>query len=289
VIAKLANTIDKDLWINIPVKATDDYVRQAAKLFASQLEPGRKIYIEYSNELWAYWAHVDAMWNLDRAKADPAVTKGDPWGQSAQEAGKRLVEISNIFKQEFGATRFASQVKPVLGALVAGASWGEIALQFIQDKFGPVSNYISGMAIGDYVGVINDFQPIDDNNLTLDKLFAWGNNFIDTQLATWIKDNKAVADKFSIPLHSYEGGQAFVASNGMNEALKRQAQDDPRMGDMYKHLVRSWTTLSGGGIWGNFATASQYGMFGFWGLLQNINQTSSVKYDAVKQLINETV
>jgi hypothetical protein len=289
VIAKLANTVDKDLWINIPVMATDDYIHQAAKLFASQLEPGRKIYVEYSNELWAYWAHVDAMWNLNHAKADPAITKTDPWGQSAQAAGKRLVEIGNIFKQEFGATRFASQVRPTLGALVAGASWGDIALQYVQDHYGPVTNYISGMAIGDYVGVINDFAPIDDNTLTLDKLFAWANNWIDTQLATWVKDNKAVADKYGIPLHSYEGGQAFVASNGMNESIKRQAQDDPRMGDLYRHLVRSWTTLSGGGIWGNFATANQYSAFGYWGLLQSINQATSVKYETVKQLINETV
>lgn len=289
-IAKLANDAQKDVWINIPVMADDDFIHKIAQLFRDQMNAGRKVYVEYSNELWAYWAHKDAKWNLEHAKADPAITKTDPWGQSAQGTGKRLVEIASIFKQEFGATRYANQVRPMLGALVAGSSWGEIALEFIRDKYGPVSNYVSGLAIGDYVGVINDFAPVDDANLTLDKLFSWANNWIDTQLADWVKANKAVADKFGIPLHSYEGGQAFVASNGMNEALKRQAQDDPRMGDLYKHLVRSWFSIAGSGsIWGNFATANKYTQYGYWGVLQSILQTTSVKYEAIKQLATESL
>jgi len=50
----------------------------------------------------AYGA-ADAMVDLPRRKKDPAITKTDH-GATAQEDGKRLVEISNIFKQEFGTT-----------------------------------------------------------------------------------------------------------------------------------------------------------------------------------------
>src|SRR5688572_11141178 len=98
-----------------------------------------------------------------------------------------------------------------------------------------------------------------------------------------------VADKFGIPLHSYEAGQAFAAPNGTNAFLKQQAQYDPRMADVYRHLATSWTRLTRGGIWGNFATANLYSQFGFWGLLESITQPGSVKYDAVKQLATETV
>jgi len=78
-------------------------------------------------------------------------------GQTAQEDGKRLVEISNIFKQEFGTTKWTAQVRPVLAGLIAGSTWGDIALQYINDHYGPVKNFISAYAIGDYVGVTNDF------------------------------------------------------------------------------------------------------------------------------------
>ena len=67
------------------------------------------------------------------------------------------------------------------------------------------------------------------------------------------------------------------------------AQDDPRMGDLYKHLIKSWTTLTGGGVFGNFALANQYSSYGYWGVLQNIMQPSSAKYDAIKELVNQTV
>ena len=289
VIAKLGNAAHKDPWICIPVKADDDYVHKIAQLFATNLDADRKVYVENSNELWAYWAQPDAMVGLAKSQADPAITKTDPWGQSAQEDGKRLVEISNIFKQEFGVTKWTGQVRPVLAGLVAGSSWGDIALQYINDHYGPVKNFISAYAIGDYVGVVNDFAPVDNDQTTLDTLFAWANHFVDTTLAGWIKDNKIVADKWNLPLYGYEGGQAFAAPNGVNEPLKRAAQDDPRMGDLYKHLIRSWTTLTDGGIFGNFSLANQYSQYGYWGVLQNIMQTTSVKYEAIKELVNETV
>lgn len=288
-VARVANETDKDLWINLPVLASDDYIRKTAQLYFQLLEPGRKLYIEYSNELWAYWHHGSAIKNLEMAKLDPEITKTDPWGQSAQRAGKRLAQIAMIFKQEFGAARYDSQVRPILGGLIAGSSWGDIALQYVNDKYGDVHDYIAGLAMSYYVGVINDFAPVDNDTLTLDKLFAWSHNWIDTTLADWTKQNKAVADKWGLPMHAYEGGQAFVASNGKNEAIKVAAQTDPRMGDVYRHLVRSWTKLSGGGIFGNFATASPYTVWGYWGVLNAITQPTSVKYEAIKELVNQTV
>jgi hypothetical protein len=202
-----------------------------------------------------------------------------------------MAQISQIFKQEWGATKFAAQVRPVMAALVAGSTWGEIALEYIQDHFGPVKDYISALGIGHYVGVTNDFtnSGLDNDQLTLDKLFNWANNWIDTTLTDWVKQNVAVADRFGIDLHAYEAGQAFAAPTGTNAFLKQQAQYDPRMGDVYRHLVTSWTKLTHGGIWGNFATVNQYSQFGFWGLLENIMQDGSVKYDAVKKLAGETV
>ena len=48
----LANVSGKDMWINIPCSATDDYVQHLAELMHKNLDPKIKIYIEDSNEVW---------------------------------------------------------------------------------------------------------------------------------------------------------------------------------------------------------------------------------------------
>jgi hypothetical protein len=69
-VVRLSNELHTDAWINIPARATDDYVLKVARLFAygsdgvnpyaSQqsnpvyppLDGSSKIYVEYSNEVW---------------------------------------------------------------------------------------------------------------------------------------------------------------------------------------------------------------------------------------------
>jgi len=48
----LANLTGKDMWINIPVAADDDYVAKLAALLHDTLRPDLNIYIEHSNEVW---------------------------------------------------------------------------------------------------------------------------------------------------------------------------------------------------------------------------------------------
>jgi hypothetical protein len=51
-IVELANTVRRDPWINIPVRANDDYVRNLATLLRDTLDPALAVYVEYSNEIW---------------------------------------------------------------------------------------------------------------------------------------------------------------------------------------------------------------------------------------------
>lgn len=48
-VIKLANTLGKNVWINVPHLASNDYILQLATLFKSSLNPNLKIYVEYSN------------------------------------------------------------------------------------------------------------------------------------------------------------------------------------------------------------------------------------------------
>ena len=48
----LANAVHKDVWVNVPVRATDDYVRNLAAMLRDRLAPDLNVYVEYSNEVW---------------------------------------------------------------------------------------------------------------------------------------------------------------------------------------------------------------------------------------------
>ena len=100
-ILALANETDLDLWINIPHLASDTYIRNLALLIRygsdgvnpytsaqaspvyPPLEPGRRIYLEYSNEIWSNGSSF-------------------PQGDWAQERATEL----GISKAAFNARRF---------------------------------------------------------------------------------------------------------------------------------------------------------------------------------------
>jgi len=66
---QLSNETDRDPWICIPHKASDDYVRELAQLLKESLEPERKVYVEYSNEIWN-GAFRQTRWLWDLAEAE---------------------------------------------------------------------------------------------------------------------------------------------------------------------------------------------------------------------------
>src|SRR2546430_10677881 len=96
-IIQLANQMHKDLWINVPYHANDDYVRQMADLFRDQLDPSLKLDVEFSNEVWNSGTFGQALENTQIAKDDPDLDRTDDFGRSAQEAGKQMARVSSIF------------------------------------------------------------------------------------------------------------------------------------------------------------------------------------------------
>jgi hypothetical protein len=177
----------------------------------------------------------------------------------------------------------------MIGGFIANPAWAQNALDYIKNKIGEPREYVAGVAIAPYVGNESDMASINNDDLTLDTLFAWMNNRIDTTIDSWLKSHKAITDHYEVALTAYEGGQHLqaLAFEG-NEDIKRAAQDDPRMADLYRHLITRWIS-DGGAEFAAFSFATKNSKFGYWGLLQAINQPTSVKYDALTQLANTTI
>lgn len=59
-----SNRQGKNVWINVPHQATEEYNIQMARLFRDTLDPELTIYVEYSNEVWN-WMFSQAHWVLN--------------------------------------------------------------------------------------------------------------------------------------------------------------------------------------------------------------------------------
>lgn len=106
VMLALANEIGVDMWVNVPHQANDDYVRQLAETLHGGLDPGLKVFSEYSNEMWNF-GFPQSHWAAEQGKAR--------WGEDVwmQYAGLRAAEVANIWADVFADDPF--RLRRVLG------------------------------------------------------------------------------------------------------------------------------------------------------------------------------
>ena len=274
-VAAMANAAHKDVWINVPAQATDDFVKNLADLLRDQVHSDAKIYVEFGNEDWnssfSQYYQIRTM-----ANANPLITGTTDWTRIAQESAFREKQIGDIFRQEFG-TRSA-QVKPILGAFQSGTSFGQAGLSFVNSLYGDPSQYFAGMAVGTYFVTNLDMNV---SGVTLNQLFASLSSNIAGGLTNSIQANKVVADTYHLPLMSYEGGLALVSANHVEQPLIDQAQDDPRMGNMNRQFVTAWDRYSGGGLGCYYKLIAPNSWSGDWGLLNISTEIGSPKFDAM--------
>ncbi|HVS70700.1 MAG TPA: carbohydrate-binding protein [Phycisphaerae bacterium] len=276
----LANTAKKDLWINVPVKASDDYVRQLAKLLKDKLDPDRVVYVEYSNEVWnSIFPQFSA--NFDAAKAEVA-REGDSsllsdhgkdnnqyywaWKRVAQ----RLIQIEQIFKDVWGVDAINTRIRPVLASQSANPFMLQMQMDFIAKNYGHPSGLIYGVAGAPYLGLSQKYS--NDDSLTVDQIFTEG---IPDQMK-WVKDvttsYQVIARYYRVHNLCYEGGMGIEGEHAVN--AKIAANRDPRIGGAIKNYFDQWYGL-GGDLFMYFNLAGPYGKYGNWGLTEDIRKATA--------------
>jgi len=156
----LCNETGTDIWLNLNVNCNDDFITKAAQLIrygsdgvnpytsvqANPLYPplnsNLKVYLEYGNEVWNSAVGFTQMSdNFDMAVAE--VTAGNSplnfdgstynWDWAFRRVGKRIVDISNIFRSVYGDANMMTRIRPILcGQLPGGA---ETQLKFIDQIY----------------------------------------------------------------------------------------------------------------------------------------------------------
>jgi hypothetical protein len=149
---QLANAVSADAWMNVPIMADDNYIRQMATLVQSQLGASQRVYVELSNEVWnssfsqsKYAAsHGQALW-----PTQPSGREGYEYNRAWY--GMRTAQMCDIWRSVW---RSDPRLTCVLGAQAAWSASATAALKCQYWTEGaPCSGHaIDAVAVAPYMG-----------------------------------------------------------------------------------------------------------------------------------------
>jgi hypothetical protein len=304
-VVALANQAGKDIWINLPHQATDDYVTKLAQLLRygsdgvnpytspqaspvfPPLAPGLKVYVEWSNELWN-GGFGQSTWLGTQADAAVAASDADllfdgntnHYAVMFRIVGKRSMEISNLFRAVFGDADMMTRIRPVLPGQVANAGTISEPLAYLAARHGGAASFFYATAGAPYVTVFND-DAGTRAGLTLDTIFAEMTSYAEVNVHTWMKSFAKLSSDNGVRMVAYEGGQHLYGTGSTD--VKLAAQLDPRMKDILLLNIANWTA-SGGDLFVHYNLCSGWDRHGAWGLSSDITSEATPKWAAVVQL-----
>jgi len=286
----LCNQTGKDMWINVPHEADDDYIRKMATMLKSDLKPEIKLYLEWSNEVWN-WSFGQAQRNLELAKIEGAKPGSNlnydkidnPGYWHFRRFARETMETGNIFRAVFGDKAMMTRIRTVLAVQAAWDEGLKTGLSYIEANYGAPSKFFYGVAIAPYFNLSEEMNKRAD--LKLDEIFAALPQEIENSLS-WLDNTIAHARYYNLQTLAYEGGQHLQDHSDVGNAkIKVEANRDPRMGALMKTYLDGWNAR-GGGLFMYFTLSGGYSKWGSWGLVEDVRETtSSSKYQAALQVV----
>lgn len=299
----LANHTDSDAWFCVPHRADDAYIEQMAKLIADTLEPERRVYIEYSNELWNN-IFEQTSWAAQRGCAT-GLNKLGAYAGSCEQAGsrywagikwqaRRSAQIFRTFERVFAER--AGRLVRVIAGQAQNAHLNETLLESLEDPaINPQRSRADVLAIAPYAGGGVAGQLVEEgtqHSVNAPQILDRVERDIPPAVRDTARAAKQLAERHRLGLVAYEGGQHLVAhgeaANDERFVQKLiEANRLPRMGAIYQRMLDAWYEASGGGLMMLFNTTEAPSKFGAWGLLENQEQRveSAPKYQAFAERV----
>ncbi len=271
---ELANETGKDLWINVPFGADNDYVTKLADLLKygsdginpythAQANPtypplnsGLKVYVEFGNENWGFnptqanAAAVAAANAGDPINYDNIYPTGDSggWTIAQRWVAERSMQISDLFRSVYGnsampGTSEDATVRPLF-EWQYGGNWGRVGLNFLNNYYNNadgIQHVSDPHAVNYYFwggggGWYSNTQ--NDNAPTIDAIYDSG-----LSLSGTVAADVSLAAQFGLKDVGYEGG--FKLGNDSPTDLQVQATVDPRAAAMTLDTVNAFFTAGG--------------------------------------------
>lgn len=279
---ELANTLQKDMWINIPHKADSNYIFQLATLIKNNLNPNLNVYVEYSNEVWN-WGFTQANWNKQQAIIEgnangpvnfDGINDVNTWHY--RRIAKQGKKISDIFKNVYGTTLFNARIKPVYAVQGAWFDVGQRGLEFIKNYYGAPKNYFYALAGAPYFSA----AAVDTANVATPQQVVAAlqnsNNNIFYGFGNSLAQYAAMSKYYDLKFLCYEGGPDTFGPNNITSKKVASRSNQMKLlcaqhlSEWYKYgpNLYMWFT-AGAGDW-----TSQYGT---WSLTEFFENSAKLK------------
>lgn len=292
---QLANMTHTSPWLNIPHRATPEYMTEFAKMVKARLDPSLKAYFEYSNEVWN-WQFQQAGWMLQSKVAaeglEPAVAWKDgivpakfPFddGEIAQDGGsshpERMGQLDRRLFSQLEKVFTGEDRARMVRVIGVQHSWPDTANRTV--KY--VMEHGGGDAISPagYVGPNNAIYErwgAAGANLTASQVIADMNEALDKDSGPWTRAQAEIAKKYKLRYIVYEGGQ-HIQPKGQQVTpympALLAAQSDPGMYDIYLRNLALHQEI-GCDLFAAFASiGKQGGRYGSWGSSESYAQPLS--------------
>jgi hypothetical protein len=284
-VVALANQTGKDLWITIPVAATDDYVLQLAGMLKRDLAPNLKIYLEHSNEVWNFGfpqyiynklAAVDEVSRGNSPLQNDGGKDQEEWAR--RRHAKRLVEIGETFRKVFGESGTEGRIRPVYASWVINPdSYYANVLAWVEKTYGPPKRFFYGIAGAAYYNAAKA-GPSATPALVLEAMRAasMGNR-------KFLSALQQIAGRYGLNHCQYEVGPDTGGGKRENVGNRILANRLPGMRDLVLEDARAWFA-QGGDLYIYFSHCSAYSRYGCWGLSDDIANLQTPKWQAIYEL-----
>ena len=283
----LANQTNEDMWVNVPVMATDDYVTQLATLIKSSLHANLHVYVEYSNEVWN-GSFAQFQYNLTLAESEASSNPGYKancsasdqyrWGQC--RVVERLMQIANDFARVDGASAIGTTIRPVFATQEDQTYDLGGALNFIAKTYGAPSSFFYGVAQAPYW---EGDQSVDDE--TSQQELQGAETSLRSTVPSSTADFAAYAVAYGLHNLTYEGGPGMSGTPSL--AAKIAANLDPQIGAQVTEALGDFYT-HGGDMFVYYNDTSAYGQYGMWGTTQDVFDRTTPKIEALQAIRNSS-
>lgn len=282
----LANALKADAWVNVPHKASDDYIRKMAQLWRDNFDSTKRIYLEYSNELWN-WMFNQTSWVNDRApgavdayvSADLAAIE-NAQGNYPEKDAYMMARVFRIWTQEF-----SGQTNRLVRVATGQAAWADNSDRILKYLFQTQADKAGCDALA-HGGYFNFNEKNHQSWLQNPGRLTPGIMLDDTRpnLAAesdaWALQGGTLAKKYGVKYLVYEGGQhmqPWLQGNYPYNNMLYETQIHPKMYQLY--LMNLNTHLKPEvdcQLFMAFAYVSErQSRYGSWGHLENLSQVDS--------------
>jgi len=287
---EICNLSGKDMWINIPVAATEDYIRNLAELLKEKLKPELRLYVEINNEVWNP-GFTQYRYNMAAAVAEveaggsplnadiPGIGSGDRNEWHRRRHAKGLVDAIRIFGEVFGPEEINQRIRSVHSWWTIYPAEYRRVLEWVRHVYGDPSNHFYAIAKTQYFNAAR--APADATvEQILEAMKANSDNG-----RRYTQELRRVADDFQLRLFAYEGGPDNGGGSTVNVGNRILANRSEAMADLMKYDLReNWFNL-GGELHMYLELVGPYSRFGCWGQTEDIINLNTPRMRAIYELV----